>query len=96
MGKKYKNWESTWCKTSKNTRFFEKEIWDSIDIDSAINPYRRNIKEFRKLLEWADNNWFDWIIWKSSDDWMNFIWNEFIPTKNNKYFEESESSIVSD
>lgn len=65
---------------SKDIREFIKKNSD-INIDDATSAYSRSLSEFNKLMKWAKERWYDWIIWKTSDNWLNFTWNEFVLIK---------------
>lgn len=62
---------------SKEVREFIKKNSD-INIDNATSAYSRSLPEFKKLMKWAEENGFDGIIWKTSDNWLNYTWNEFV------------------
>lgn len=62
---------------SKDIREYIKKNTD-INIDDATSAYSRSLPEFKKLMKWAKENWYDWIIGKTSDNWLNFTWNEFV------------------
>jgi len=53
----------------------------NINIDDATSAYSRSLPEFKKLMKWAKENWYDWIIGKTSDNWLNFTGNEFVILK---------------
>ncbi len=65
---------------SKWIRDYIKKNTD-IKIDDATSAYSRSLPEFKKLMKWAKDNWYDWIIGKTSDNWLNFTGNEFVVIK---------------
>lgn len=65
---------------SKDVREFIKKNSD-INIDDATSAYSRSLPEFKKLMQWAKERWYDGIIWKTSDNWLSFTWNEFVIIK---------------
>jgi len=68
---------------SKAIREYIKKNTD-INIDNATSAYSRSLPEFKKLTKWAKENWYDWIIGKTSDNWLNFTWNEFVTLSSPK------------